>query len=184
VEFAYLVAGQCQAAKGRSVLDLCAGCGVVGFDFHFYSEGIDKMDFVEVQQEYEGHFYKNLALVNPRQTRFEWHLLNYQKLLAPAWESKYDLVLCNPPYFEPDQGRLSPSGLKNRSRFYIDSDFTSLVEVFIHVVKTGGEAFFLMRPLSEHKKNLSRTLVDVVRGRAQIDVVTEIRGTQVVRLKM
>jgi tRNA1Val (adenine37-N6)-methyltransferase len=174
--------------KAKSALDLCAGCGVIGLEFHFYHPELKKIDFVEVQDVYASYFLANIEKVKsgPKSesvTQFQFLNLNYDRLVGPEFSTKYDLVLCNPPYFEADQGRPSPNQFKNRCRFYIDSDFKTLISAILNVLKPGGLAFFLVRPLLEHKKDLLAVLKIQVISRAEIQVLDLIRGTSLVKLK-
>jgi tRNA1Val (adenine37-N6)-methyltransferase len=66
-----------QLARPLRVLDLCAGCGVLGFEFHFFERRIEFVDFVEVQEEYLPHFAHNRSLVNADPERFRFRLQNY-----------------------------------------------------------------------------------------------------------
>jgi len=57
-----------QGLHYNRILDLCAGCGVIGIDllFHINKEKLKlplELDFIEIQNIYFPHFQKNLALV-------------------------------------------------------------------------------------------------------------------------
>jgi tRNA1(Val) A37 N6-methylase TrmN6 len=175
-----------QDLRGLKVLDLCSGCGVIGFEFHFYQPTIRELHFLEIQREdYELSFQKNLKMVKdekPSPTQFFIHWENYESLLRPESESQFDLLLANPPYFQKDQGKLSPSQFKNRCRFFLDSDFEKMIDVIVHVLKPGASAFILLRPLVEHRKNLFEILCSQVGGRGLAQVVDLIRGTQMVQI--
>lgn len=168
-----------------NVLDLCAGCGVVGFELHFHLPEIASIDFVEVQQVYDSFFHDNLKLVTSKtrtSTKFRFLNKNYSELLSAEDSNKYELVVCNPPYFEKDQGKLSPSDFKNRCRFYLDSDFQTLVLSLLHVLKVKGMAFVLIRSLSEHKKDLLLKMRETVQSKANIELLEDIRGTHLVKI--
>lgn len=169
------------------VLDLCSGCGVVGFEFHFYQPNISQLHFLEVQKtSYEEAFQKNLEMVKAKQassTEFQIHWKNYEAFLDPAHESSFDLLFANPPYFQKDQGKLSPSDFKNRCRFFLDSDFETMIDVILHVLRPGSSAYILLRPLVEHKKNLFDLLVRHLAHRGHAQVLDLIRGTQMVQIE-
>ncbi len=160
----------------NTVLDLCAGCGIIGLDFAFHlakelNQNVSQLDFIEVQKVYESFLRKNIetfhSLVKVQQPAnlfFE----NYANLkLMPEFKGKYDLILCNPPYFRIGQGKLSPSEFKNRCRFYIDSGFTELIESIHYLLKPGGSAFLLLESLEDHN----------------IDVVSEIKEFNLFEIK-
>ena len=134
------------------ILDLCAGCGIVGLDFMFHCrQNVERVDFLEIQDEYRPHFEKNSAFV--KCARFVHG--NYAEFKS---EEGYDLILCNPPYFRAGQGKLSPNALKNRSRFFIDSDFQSL---FLAIERNlRGVAYVLLRDLKAHGVNPLQELVE------------------------
>lgn len=170
------------------VLDLCSGCGVVGFELHFYRPWIAEIDFIEVQNVYNYHFEENLktVLAGPRGstlTQFRIFNLNYDQLVKPEWTSRYDLIVCNPPYFEPDQGKLSPNDFKNRCRFFIDSDLATLGLAMLNCLQVQGSAYFLLRSLSEHKKDLRAKMARAISGQGELLEVGNIRGTSLLRLR-
>lgn len=133
------------------VLDLCAGCGIVGLDFLFHcrkelGQWPTQCDFLEIQEEYEPFFEANRRLFGEPAPKLEWIKGSY----ADAGEPQYDLILCNPPYFRPGQGKLSPDSFKNRCRFFLDAGPEKLWSGIRSRLKPGGRAYVLVRELEAH----------------------------------
>ncbi len=125
------------------MLDLCSGCGIVGLDFLYHCQQAKRempliADFVEVQEIYQPHFKINASFVSAP-TRFL--LGNYKDLES----KKYDLIVCNPPFFEIGTGKLSKNLFKNRCRFFIDSTLIDLTKTIERMLKPNGKAFVLSR---------------------------------------
>lgn len=161
-------------------MDLCSGCGVVGFDLQFHEPRIQRIDFVEVQEVYLEHFKKNRELVGGS-SRFEMHLKNYSELVGEKWENQFDLIVCNPPYFRVGQGKLSPSEFKNRCRFFIDSDFETLLRTVYLSLKSGGEAYILVRGLQDHKIDVTREISSSL-PLGTVSMLPPIRGTELLHI--
>ncbi len=175
----------------QTVADLCSGCGIVGLDFliHLYQNKIklpDAMDFTEVQSIYQTYFEKNISqfqTLYPTDIKTRFLNQNYSEISNnSSFFEKYDLILCNPPYFNLGQGKLSPSEFKNRCRFYIDSDFDHLLKSIRDSLKNQGVAFVLLRSLKDHKleydlKKLSQDFS------VDLDIVCDIRGTDVLKVQ-
>ena len=162
---------EAQQIKIEYVLDLCSGCGIIGIDTIALIKlnssnkvnGLYSMpkfiDFLEVQEIYQQHFIKNIQFVEKDLKSYFFYQLNYKQVRNyPELNEKYDLIICNPPYFETDKGVLSVSDFKNRCRFYIDSDFLTLVKSLIYLLKKDGVAFVLIKDLKLHGINLDRQL--------------------------
>jgi tRNA1Val (adenine37-N6)-methyltransferase len=164
------------------VLDLCAGCGVMGFELNFHLPSLKKIDFIEVQTNYETHFKSNRQQVQ-NEGEFNFIPMNYADGLTAEFANKYDLLICNPPYFMPGQGALSPNEFKNRCRFYIDSTFQKLIEFIIHTLKFESEAFLLLRDLEDHDIDLLTELRKVSKGKLEVENLMMIRGTFLLKLK-
>jgi tRNA1Val (adenine37-N6)-methyltransferase len=151
-------------------LDLCAGCGIVGMDFLFHCKKElqtlpQRFDFLEIQSDYESHFAINKNLLNVTDTQINFLKQNY----VDALPTQYDLILCNPPYFNPSEGQLSPNHFKNRCRFFIDASHAELVASIETALRPGGRAYVLNR-----KEN------PVTTPRLNAQVVGDIRGTPLV----
>lgn len=134
------------------VLDLCAGCGIVGLDYLWHVRAELKVepaacDFIEIQDEYATSFAENARRFGPTRTRLRLKHLNYADF-AP--DRGYDVVLCNPPYFRVGTGHLSPSRFATRCRFFVDADCTALEACVKRSLNVGGEAFVLAREPARH----------------------------------
>jgi tRNA1Val (adenine37-N6)-methyltransferase len=155
------------------ILDLCAGCGIVGLDFlfHCYKEQEvtpARCDFLEIQAaEYAESFEINRTRLNLLEIEMDFLAQNYTAALPRT----YDLILCNPPYFEPSEGLLSPNRLKNRSRFFMDATQVELTNAIARALKPGGRAFVLSR---SPEKLARATGLDM-------QVLGDIRGTALIQ---
>ncbi len=177
------VAGQ--VTEKYKVLDLCAGCGIVGLDFLFHCKeelGFTPAtcDFIEVQDEYAKHFRENRRRLGEVKCELKFLAINYSALGAQA--EKYDLVICNPPYFRVGQGKLSASKFKNRCRFFMDSDFSTLLKSIAYSLKPTGEAYVLLRELDDHGIDAFAEAQALIN--AHLEIVADIRGTNLLRIKL
>lgn len=167
------------------VLDLCSGCGVVGLELNFHLSVIKNIDFLEVQDIYRPYFMKNIAQV-PAGGNFRFLSHNYADLtkapMADEYKDKYDLIVSNPPYFFKGEGLMSPSEFKNRCRFFIDSDFKTLIESLLFVLKPKGKAYLLVRPGSHHGRDLFQEITFLTKGKSSTKIIDEVRGTNIVEL--
>ena len=99
------------------------------------------------------------------------------------YREKYDVIVSNPPYFFQGEGLLSPNNdFKNRCRFFIDSDFYNLIKATIFTLKPHGRAFILARPGTHHGRNLINEIKKFSLGLARVQILDEVRGTNIVEL--
>ena len=166
------------------ILDLCAGCGVIGMELSWHLQAVRQIDFIEIQDIYTEYFYQNLAIVNRPEVQFRWHLLNYDELHEKKWESKFDLMISNPPYFQVGHGMLSPSKFKNRCRFYLDSSFPSYIRALENSLANKGKAYFLLRPLKHHGLDLFSDIPKILQETSvTAKKISHIRGTDIILLE-
>jgi tRNA1(Val) A37 N6-methylase TrmN6 len=175
---------ECANLNDWRILDLCAGCGIVGLDFLYHLRAAGSalpasIDFLDVQPVYAEHFARNSQAIPEASTRFLNK--NYADLLEST--EHYDLILCNPPFFRENQGHLSPSEFKNRCRFFIDSDFKTLLQSILHTMKPNtGRAYLLLRDLSDHGIDVEQETRELLEGKCKIQKAGDIRGTSLISL--
>lgn len=166
------------------VLDLCAGCGVIGFQLSWFLRELRQIDFVEIQEHYVKSFKENVSIVNRPELQLTWHLLNYDELCKKSWEKKYDLIVSNPPYFQAGHGMLSPSPFKNRCRFFLDSSFTNFIKALYNTLAPQGKAYFLLRPSDHHGYDFYEEMRELFREtHVYFKKITQIRGNDVVLIQ-
>lgn len=166
------------------VLDLCAGCGVIGIELSWHLREIQQIDFIEIQNIYNDYFYQNIANVNRPELQVRWHLLNYDELHKEEWEGQFDLIVSNPPYFMEGHGMLSPSHFKNRCRFYLDSSFQNYIQALANSLANHGKAYFLLRPLNHHGLDLFSEIQELLQGTSvTAKNVAHLRGSDIILLE-
>jgi tRNA1(Val) A37 N6-methylase TrmN6 len=163
-------------------LDVCSGCGIVGLDFLFHGRASGntpkEFDFMEVQDIYEAHFSENLRRLDIQNIKCHFLSENYDVLQTSQFANRYDLILSNPPYFNVQQGTLSPSEFKNRCRFFIDSDLSSLVCGIENSLVPGGQAYVLLRSLKDYGQDVFASVQKVLKA-SSLECSFQIRGTDV-----
>lgn len=166
------------------VLDLCAGCGVVGIELSWHLRTLRQIEFIEIQDVYTDYFHQNVHNVNRPELEFNWHLLNYDELQKEEWKEKYNLIISNPPYFQAGHGMLSPSVIKNRCRFFLDSTFNNYILALSNSLANNGKAYFLLRPLEHHGLDLLTDIEKILQGTSvKASKATRIRGSDIVLLE-
>lgn len=165
------------------VLDVCAGCGVIGFELAHYDPRLKKIDFLELQEPFREHFNANLQITEKSPEDFRFIQANFSELKKPEFANRYDLIVGNPPYFFPGEGRLSPSDFQNRCRFFLDGDLRTLLEGVLNGLKPNtGVAFLLVKSGEKHGRRSLRDLTLWLAGRGTVQIATEIRGTSVLKI--
>lgn len=170
------------------VLDLCAGCGIIGLELSLFSEHNLRIDFLEVQNIYRPFFEKNVEMIYPdtpdKFSNYRFLEINYQQLLDDTtFHNHYDLIVCNPPYFFKGEGLLSPSDFKNRCRFFLDSDFLTLIKAIDCSLRPGASAFLLVRSGVHHGRTPLEDINIILDKRSTAKIVDKVRGTDIVEIR-
>lgn len=127
--------------KIKKLLDIGAGCGIVALDFLEKYQAVEEVFFLEVQKEFQESLETNIIERLPKKITTK---IFYSKLSHFYPETKFDLILCNPPYFSAQEGRQSPNKNKQICRsFKIDSAEIFLTKM-LSLLTDGGKAFLLV----------------------------------------
>ena len=135
----------------HKVLDLGAGCGVVGIEYSKIAKNPPvEITFVEKQEVFREHLESNLKLL-PEEIVSRVFLQDIKKFNA----SEFDLIISNPPYYNSQKGRLSENKIQNNCRFTtMLSPYELCSFIFQHLNPT-GEAWVLVGNSKEQNHSIT-----------------------------
>lgn len=122
------------------VLDIGAGCGVIGIELA-QRVRIDDLHLLELQNEFKPYLEENISRFIPEQK----HSIVISPLSQYPSTFKYDLIVCNPPYYLPGKGE--PNKNVNRGicrSFQVDS-WNDLLNLFERSLTSTGSAWVVIK---------------------------------------
>src|SRR5690606_435075 len=122
------------------VLDVGAGCGVVGIELA-QKIRIDELELLEVQDVFKPYLEENISLFIPS-IKSSITICSLSKFQT---QNQYDLIVCNPPYYLPGKGK--PNKDINRGicrSFQIDS-WKELLQLFYTSLTSTGTAWVVIK---------------------------------------
>ena len=138
---AEIAAEKTRGSSPSSLLDIGAGCGVVGIETANKIPSIKKAVFLEPQEDFQECLRQN----QKRLLRSADFQTFSSKLEDFSKSQRYDLVVCNPPYFNMRSSRPSPDRRKAFCRTFHNSSLGSFFSFSQDLLAPRGEAFFLAR---------------------------------------
>ncbi|MEY2986951.1 MAG: hypothetical protein RJB13_472 [Pseudomonadota bacterium] len=163
------------------LIDLCAGCGVMGFELAHWCRKIESVCFVEVQSEYEAYFSTNLSITGQPPGKFNFYGVNYNSLSQfPHLKNWADVLVCNPPYFRPESGSLGKSSFRNRCHYLLDASFAELSSAILYCMRPHAEAYLLLKNLDAQGIDQVAELKSNLGQAASAEKVGEVRGVDVI----
>jgi tRNA1Val (adenine37-N6)-methyltransferase len=139
----------------RKVLDLCAGCGVVGIEYALLSKNIKKLSFLEKQTS----FFKNALgkncdyLLASKKINIEQIFISFEQYNV---DEKFDLILCNPPYFNLSHNRIGNSINRSICTHFKEDFYEELFEFMSRSLNEGGCAFISCKQEEIEKRTLNK----------------------------
>ena len=129
---------------GETVCDLGTGCGIIPFLLIQRTPAPGRMIGVDIQKEAidltrrsaEQNGCENLTFLN-----LDW---KYPAEIAPT--SSVDRVICNPPYFPENAGKVSDSAPRRIARTETGETLNEIAHTTAFLLKTGGKLCLCHRP--------------------------------------
>ena len=144
-----LLANKVQPDRNDTVVDFCAGSGIVGFEIAAKND-FNKLKLVEID-----HAQCDVILQSKRFKKFktEVEVVNskIQELENLITKNSVDIVVCNPPFFKVGAGKMNKNPKIAIARHEIE---LTLKEIFIsakRILKNEGK-FFLLHIKSRDKE--------------------------------
>lgn len=129
----------------KYILDLCAGCGVIGLELCQNLNHLITLDFVDVLSENNELITENIKLFSKNNITTNIYTSSIGEFNPSC---KYDLIVCNPPYFTQGNGKESSNYNRQVSRtFMIDSPEVLILKAKSVLAKNGK--FYFLIPNNE-----------------------------------
>ena len=144
---AVLLAHFVRPRPGWRILDLGCGCGVVGL-IAAYRVPSCTVTLLERQPELARLAAANAA-VNGMTDRVQAREADLRQLRTVIRPESFDLVLCNPPYYQQGRGRIRPDAQEASARHDLSAGVTDFVRAAAFGLRNRGRAVFIYRAASQ-----------------------------------
>lgn len=159
--------------ENLSVLDLCAGCGIIGIDFYIKAtqSGISfhDMTFIEKNKKFKEFLEKNQVSLLDNKIPVQNLFTAFEDLKL---SKKFDLILANPPYFNESHHRKSQNPDRMTARSYSGEFMQDFIFFIKSHLKKEGQAVFLFPNLESDKlESLGAKKVSMLNDRVSLFVL-------------
>ena len=134
--------------KKSNVLDLCSGCGVIGIEYALLNENVSHLEFIEYQEEFLPFLDVNIKSLKDVRSGISTQVknVNFEKYDS---NKKYELIVCNPPYFISGSGQESSNYKRQICRSFEVSSPRKLLLFILNHLTISGEAFVILPRLGK-----------------------------------
>lgn len=144
----------CNTKHTDTVLEMCAGSGVVAF--YMYSlNTFNKLYLNDIQHNNCEIIKKNIEL-NNLQDKAKCIEGNLKDLKALDFDKKFDVIVCNPPYFKLSTSKINEEYSVAISRHEIEITLSEIIEKASELIKDRGR-FYLCMP----EERLAETIAEL-----------------------
>jgi tRNA1(Val) A37 N6-methylase TrmN6 len=127
--------------NAKSVLDLGAGCGIMGLEL---ARRLDRchLALVELQSDFAPYLKSNMNNFLPPSCEGEIFIEGFESFNS---ERRFDLIVCNPPYYLPNEGEASKDKRRNLCRSFVVDDWAKLLKCISHHLSETGSAHLVLK---------------------------------------
>lgn len=133
-----------QLGSNENILDLCAGCGVVGIEYlnnHPEPDTIETLTFIESNQKFEESLTVNIeSLVKNKAINID---VTFKDLSQCHLSKKMDVILSNPPFYSIDSHRISENVDRRKCRSFEPGFMEGFLKFLRDNLSPRGHAFFI-----------------------------------------
>ena len=131
----------CNIKKTDNVLDLCAGCGVVGL-YAYSIKPFNKLYFNEIQPQMCELIELNIQ-VNDLGGKTKVLCKDLNNLTLSDIDKPLDVIICNPPYFKFN-GKINKNASMAMCRHEISTNLNQIVFKAGKLLKSGGRFYIII----------------------------------------
>ena len=131
----------CNIKHTDNVLDMCAGCGVVGLYAYSISQ-FNNIVFNEIQTNMCDLIQKNINL-NNLQGKCRVICKDLSLLELRDFDKSLDVILCNPPYFKLN-GKIKQNNSVAMCRHEINTNLSAIITTASKLLKDKGKFYFII----------------------------------------
>ena len=136
-----LLAKFCNIKRTDTILDMCAGCGVVGFYAYSINE-FNKLYLNDIQLEMCKLIKKNIKL-NNLNDKCDVICKDLSLLKVEDFGKPLDVIVCNPPYFKCG-GKTNENESIAMCRHEMATDLKKIVSKASELIKVKGRFYFVI----------------------------------------
>ena len=141
---AFLLADFAAPKSRDNACDLGTGCGIIP-TLWLANRDVRTVLGVEISAE-ACELARQTAQINGDSVRFEVLNLDMRELKGNVDREHFDLVTCNPPYFDPESGYISPDPERAAARAEIDCGIDDVCAAAAYLLRYGGRFCLCHRP--------------------------------------
>lgn len=160
----------CLKNNPQTILDIGAGTGLIGLMLAQRSTA-EQIDALEIDEDAYEQCVDNFENSPWADRLFCFHA-SLDELTEELEEEKYDLIVCNPPFFEPNKtDEISEN--RKKARFYDSLPFEDLINHASQLLSEEGE-FAVIIPFQEEEKFIAYAEIKALYPHK----ITRVRGTE------
>ena len=126
-----------------SLLDLCAGSGVIGIEIAQKRQEIKHLILLEMQTAFGPSLAFNLQHFLAPHVKREVYWESLGHFLQNPHKNSYDCIVVNPPYYSVESSRLSPILERRLCRHFLVDGLDVLIELFLKLKNDNNNIYMV-----------------------------------------